>query len=303
MSTCFYSQRLIGPFNGVMQVISIEHGDAESSDGVNWILYVKHDDIVSHPGMSEVRYGSWSLYDGLKLSMVRGTETNNIIDRVGEALVKAVENNAATATFPLNDNFECWLLTEDKKPLVLIDSVSCEDDKQAISSISWHPGVSAYKEFHSEYGDAEKLRTLINARAGSRTQTVWVQRAQSDNGCSGDGITADGNVISAEVFPKRLLLEVWEDDSDKALVKDYLEWQAPWLLQLDHYNDDVRHTIELQAWLRPVLCAQQFRLFPKVLDEKQLKVTRVQARLMGYDSHLDGIKETFLHTDDKEKYV
>ena len=61
---CF-SQRLFRPFHGVMRTISIEHGDAETTDGVSWILYVNHEDIVSHTGMSEVRYGSWSHEDGL----------------------------------------------------------------------------------------------------------------------------------------------------------------------------------------------------------------------------------------------
>jgi phosphoribosylaminoimidazole carboxylase (NCAIR synthetase) len=51
-----------------------------------------------------------------------------------------------------------------------------------------------------------------------------------------------------------------------------------------------------------VLCAKQYHLFAKVLDEKQLKVVRVQARLMGYDGQGQKVIETFIHTGDKDLY-
>lgn len=298
---CF-SQRLLSPFHGAMQVIAIEHGEAETTDGVNWVLYVSHEDIVSHTGMSEIRYGSWSQHDGLKLSMVRGTETNNVIDSVGEQLEKALIEHAAKIPFPLNDSFECWLMTNDGQPLALLDSVDSEEKKQVFESSSWHPGATAYTEFHSEYGDAGHLKRLINERTDRRSHTLWVRRNKSDYGFSGDAITESGEVIPATEMPRRLLLEYWENENEAALVQDYLAWQAPWLLQLDHYDDETRRTIESQAWKQPVLCAKQFNLFAKVLDETQLKVVRVQARLMGYDSHKQGVIETFIHTGDKETY-
>jgi hypothetical protein len=298
---CF-SQRLLSPFHGVMQVIAIENGEAETMDGVHWVLYVSHEDIVSHTGMSEVRYGSWSLHGGLKLSMVRGTETSNVIDRVGAQLVIALEEFAASIPFPSNDRFECWLLTADGLPLALIDSVSSEDKKRAFESPAWHPGASAFNEFESESGDAERLRQLINERAGSRSYTLWVERKKSGTAYCGDAVTEAGEVIAAADMPQRLLLEAWDDEADAALISDYLAWQAPWLLQLDSFDDDERKAIESQAWKRPLLCARQYHLFAKVLDETQLKVVRVQARLMGYDSKSQGVVETFIHTGDKETY-
>ena len=126
-----YAQRLLNPFHGVMQVIAIEHAEAESTDGINWILYVSHEDIVSHTGMSEIRYGSWNQQDGLQLSRVRGTETSNIIDTVGEKIAAAVEIYASTIPFPLNDRYECWLLTEDGKPLALLDTVDSYDKQRS----------------------------------------------------------------------------------------------------------------------------------------------------------------------------
>lgn len=297
-----YGQRLLSPFHGVMQVIAIEHGEAETTDGINWVLYVKHEDIVSHTGMFEVRYGSWNQHDGLALSMVRGTESNGVIDSVGEQLVSAVENNAAAVPFPLNDCFECWLLTEEGLPLALIDSVDSEEKKQAFGSLVWHPGVAALKDFHSDYGDAENLKQLINKRAGQRAHTLWVRRNKSGHGYGGDAITESGERIAASSFPHRLLLENWDNKEDSGLVSDYLAWQAPWLLQLDVFDEERRRLLERQAWQRPVLCAKQYNLFSRVLDKSQLKVVRVQARLMGYDSKTQRVVETFIHTGDKDTY-
>ena len=298
---CF-GQRLLSPFQGVMQVIAIEHGEAETTDGVNWVLYVIHEDIVSHTGMSEIRYGSWSQHDGLKLSMVRGTESNNVIDRVGEQLAIAVEKYAGSLPFSLNDNVECWLMSSDDLPLALIDSVASEEDKQVYESLSWHPGVTAFETFQSSFGNAKKLQSLVNKKAGAQARTLWLSRKHSGHGYCGDALTESGEIIEASAFPQRLLLENWDNEEDRGLVRDYLAWQAPWLLQLDTFDDKTRHQLELQAWQRPLLCASQYHLFARVLDETRLKVVRVQARLMGYDSQAQGVVETFIDTGDKDSY-
>jgi hypothetical protein len=298
-----YSQRLLSPFHGVMRAVAIEHGEAETTDGISWVLYVSHDAIVSHTGMPEIRYGSWSRQGGLKLSMVRGTEKNSVIDIIGERLVRALEEHADSLLFTQRDCFECWILTADGQPLVLIESAVDEEKKRAFESPAWHPGMSAFDEFLSDHGDAERLRRLINERAGSRSRTLWVRREKSDYGYSGDAVTESGDIINAADMPPRLLLEQWDDAGHQSLVKDFLDWQAPWLLQLDNFDDATRQALELQAWKRPLLCAKQYHLFAKVMDDKQLKVARVQARLMGFDSRKLGVIETFIHTGDKENYI
>jgi hypothetical protein len=285
-----------------MQVIAIEHGEAESIDGINWVLYVCHDDIVSHTGMSEIRYGSWSEHQGLKLSMVRGTDTSSIIEQVGKKLVDAVMKHSAEVPFSLNDRFECWMLSTDHKPLALIASTDTEAGRRAFASPKWHPGVAAFDSFGSEHGDAKRLEQLINQRAGDRAMTVWLERQQTAQGYCGAGVTEVGETIAATELPAGMLLQQWDDASDTALVRDYLAWQAPWLLQLNYFDDAARVRLEELAWKRPILCAQQYRLFAKVIDLQQLKVTRVKARLMGYDSKGQSLVETFIETGDKETY-
>lgn len=285
-----------------MQIIAIEHGEAESMDGVNWVLYVSHEDIISHTGMSEIRYGSWSEDDGLKLSMVRGTGTGQMIEQIGARLVAAVTEHCRRVPFALQDRFECWLMTADDRPLALIESACDENDRRVFESPQWHPGAAALEGAISAVGDARRLQQIINQRAGERARTCWLQREASAFGYSGDAITDDGGRIAAADMPTRMLQEEWHNETDRQLVADYLGWQAPWLLQLDSIGDDARQSIEQQAWCRPVLCAQQYRLFAKILDRQQLKVSRVKARLMGYDSKGQKVIETFIQTGDKETY-
>ena len=54
------------------------------------------------------------------------------------------------------------------------------------------------------------------------------------------------------------------------------------------FDDEMRQTIEQQAWKRPVLCA------------KQLKDVRIQTRLMDYDGKGRHVVEIFIHTGEKE---
>ena len=60
------ARRIMAPFQGVLQIIRVGAGEAESKDGVHWILYAAHPDILAHSGLSEVRFGTWSADTGLR---------------------------------------------------------------------------------------------------------------------------------------------------------------------------------------------------------------------------------------------
>ena len=289
-----YSRRLLNPFRGTMQVVSIDNGDAESSDGVNWTLYVNHEDIVSHTGMSEIRYGSWSQENGLKLSVVRGTATNRLIEEVGEDLLAALLDNFDQVPFPPADRHECWLMSAEGKPLVLLESALDDEQRQVYSFPAWQPGQAARQAFASKHGDAETLKTVINERAGERPSARWFTRCFTSS--------FEREKTEQVAFPNLLLVQHWPAESEQKLIADYIYWQAPWLLQLQHLTQNVRAELEQQAWKRPVLCDEQFRLFARVLDEKSLKVARVQARLMGAGGQGQATLEAFIDTGDKDAY-
>ncbi len=42
-----YSTRILSPFRGTLHVVSVEHGDAEITDGLHWVLYVAHHAIAA----------------------------------------------------------------------------------------------------------------------------------------------------------------------------------------------------------------------------------------------------------------
>ncbi len=105
-----YSRRLLAPFHGMLQVVEVHGGAAETSDGRQWKLYVADEAIVSHTGLSEIQYGSWTANCGRARARVRGTCCSNLIEETGERLITALESHAARVPFPARDFHELWLL-------------------------------------------------------------------------------------------------------------------------------------------------------------------------------------------------
>lgn len=68
-----YSERILNPFRGVMNVIALDDAEAVTTDGVNWSLYVRDyfdtadDDPeeFAHIDNPHIRFGIWSEESGL----------------------------------------------------------------------------------------------------------------------------------------------------------------------------------------------------------------------------------------------
>ena len=259
-----HSRRLLSPFQGTLHVVSVAHGDAETTDGVHWILYVAHEDIVAHTGLCEVRYGTWRADRGLRRAAVRGTVRLDLIEEVGSSLVEALARCAPALPFPLEDRCECWLLeAETGRPLALLGSAEDLPGGAAPVNPRWHPGQGAIRGFSSAHGNAGGLVALVNAAAGRRPGVLWVRRANS-----GEGQVLDGSRLPAALFPDLLLQQTWLSEGSAALVADFHRWQAPWLLQLPGLHEATRARLETAAWGRPVQTARVYRLFPRVLDRQ-----------------------------------
>lgn len=269
-----YSRRLLSPFHGVQQVLTVPGGIAESMDGDVWKLYVADERIISHTGLSEVRYGDWDSRNGLRRSKIRGTAPSGLIESIGDRLMTTLAHYAGQVPFPLADRFECWLLHADhRRPLALLDSALDADNLPAIDSPTWYPGGTSGRRFHSEAGDIDDLTGLIREAAGRRPVAVWIERGTRS------GISHDGRRFRAEAFPPMLLSTDWPSPTAWRLVTDYLDWQAPWLLQLP-LSQGLRERLEQAAWLRPRETERVFRLFPQIWDDRGLTVTRVKARML-----------------------
>jgi len=76
MSVIFYSQRLLNPFRGMMNIIELDQADAVTTDGTHWMLYVHdeedrwkhHDNLQAQVITPDIHYGRWTKAGGLKKS-------------------------------------------------------------------------------------------------------------------------------------------------------------------------------------------------------------------------------------------
>lgn len=252
-------------------------GEAETTDGFQWILYVMDERIVTHTGLSEVRYGTWNPEQGLTRSRVRGTARDVLIEEAGERLVEALESCAGSVPFAPADRHECWLLAgDDRRPLVLLETALDRAGRSIVDQPRWRPGTAELNEFRSAWGDVRRLADMVADMAGERPRGLWCKR-QAD----GTRLTDAGDRLPAEAFPALMFCETWPVREARLLVQDFLAWQAPWLLQLPHLARPTRRRLEAAAWQRPVVAARCWRLFPELLDAAGLKVARVKAMLAG----------------------
>lgn len=282
---CF-ARRIMAPFQGVLQVIRVGAGEAESTDGLHWVLYAAHPDILAHSGLSEVRFGTWSAAAGLRRAMVRGTAAGDLIERIGQPLIGALEAFAAQAPFPLQDRLECWLVdAQTGAPLVLIDSLLPDEPVPPAAPALWLAGQSA----RAEFAGLAALEGMLMQRAGRRPAARWFERD-----AQGRGRDLTGRGYPAGHFPRLLLTTAWPEARQCRLAQAFIDWWAPALLQLQHLSDAERAPLERAAARRAGAIARLFRLYPKTLDEGLIRAARVQARLQRSGTAAAHYEEPFL---------
>lgn len=282
---CF-ARRIMAPFQGVLQVIRVGAGEAESVDGMNWVLYAAHPDILAHSGLSEVRFGTWTAKHGLRRAQVRGTAAGHLIEEIGQPLIGALQAFAPQVPFPLHDRREYWLLdAESGDPVVLIDTRLSDEPVPPAELSTWLPGQAARDGFDA----LPQLEAQIAARAGRRPRAEWFERAD-------DGSATDRALrrYPAEHFPRLLLTTCWPQRIQRQTARAFIEWWAPALLQLQHLTDSERGDLEHAASRRAGAVARLFRLYPQTIDEQCLRVARVQARMQAAGPRGAHYEEPFL---------
>lgn len=285
---CF-ARRIMSPFQGVLQVVRVGAGEAESTDGRHWVLYAAHPDILAHSGLSEVRFGTWSTKEGLRRSMVRGSAAGDLIEQIGQPLIGALEAFSDQAPFPLQDIREYWLLDAiNREPLVLVDTLLHDEKVPPAESPRWLPGQAA----RAEFTQLPLLEALLAERAGRHPEGMWFKRdAQGGGRCAG------GVVYPAEHFPRLMLKTDWPDATHRRLAESFIEWWAPALLQLHHLVDSERSALERSAAKRAEATARLFRLYPKMIDEGVIRVARVQARMQRSHNASAHYEEPFIWSE------
>lgn len=295
-----YSQRILNPFRGVMNIISIGGADAVTIDGNNWTLYI-HDTFdcpTDDPkeffeiDMPDIRFGDWDEKSGLKRSPLIASYHYNEIQAIGNALLDAVEKYADQCPYVFEDKYELWLL-DDKtsEPLALLDSVCKETEIFTPENLTWEAGLRCKQEFLKEFSLTDEqltttgdlLNQIINQRAGEYPSAQWFYRDRFDYGKGLHGINLDHNLtgreLSARLFPKMLVQQRWLNKSDETLIDAFINWLSPYLLVLDFLRDAQRETLEQSARQYALLVDKMYPLYPKVINQQVINTARVEAMM------------------------
>lgn len=97
MNIVCYTERILNPFRGVMNVIALDDAEAVTTDGVNWSLYVRDyfDTADDNPeefaqiDNPNIRFGIWSEASGLVRAPVLPGYHYREIQHKGERLLEA----------------------------------------------------------------------------------------------------------------------------------------------------------------------------------------------------------------------
>lgn len=295
-----YSQRLLNPFRGVMNFITYESAEAVTTDGVHWDIYVTDGELLE--GLegkniltSEIRYGSWSKEKGLKRGPIFPSNDFKRLEDLGATVYEHLLTVHEQVPFPFWDRYELWLLDQADQPLALINSVVHEHEIDTELPIDWRAGLACRKSFSStileEYLDtanelltaADYLTDYVNQCAGEKPAAQWFRRNMDSSGLGLAGINLSnsyqGRRILTENFPELFIQTESHDLEHSQLIEEFLCWQAPWLLLLNNIDSETRQQYEQLARQHAMEVAKQYRLYPQIVEEDQIKAARIEAKL------------------------
>jgi hypothetical protein len=301
MPIACYTQRLLNPFRGVISCLRYESAEAVTRDGLRWDIYVSNDRLLEgmdtgrRVQISDIRYGSWSRETGLKRGPLYPSDDFKYLEHMGAIVYEHLLEVHERIPFPLEDRFELWLLDREARPLALLDSAVRRVDIELDQRAEWRAGQACRQTFTSTVADrlaldpggegamAAYLSRHINAGAGSPPAAQWFERLPDGSGAGLAGINLEaalvGRALGGREFPPLLLAMHPEDAVHRQLYDDFQRWQAPWLLALPVLDRQTRERLEGEACARPLLVAQQYRLYPEIIDTTAIKAARVEAML------------------------
>jgi len=275
-----YSQRLLPPYSGFVQIAESASARAQSFDGINWEIQYFSGDKKSTDQKHRVQgYGlDRGYYD---VASLKNRELRTYIfpscvdsDQVTESIHELTTFLAtAHVPFPAGDIFECWLLDgTDNAPLALIYSC-CDESLMGTYPPKTEWTALPHSKMNVENTEGEQARSeppvnhriqrLIADRAGNNPRAAWFKRDQNES----------------DDFPGLLVREDWQEQADHDLCQRYLLRKAPRLLMLQGLSTNDRERLEVAAKQYVFEVEQYFPLYPEVYDEDLMSAIRVEARL------------------------
>lgn len=130
---------------------------------------------------------------------------------------------------------------------------------------------------------ADYLTDYVNQCAGEALAAQWFRRNIDGSGLGLAGIDLSdsyrGRRFPLEHFPELFIQTDTHDLEHSQLIEEFLCWKAPWLLLLKNIDDETRQHYEQLARQHALVVAQQFRLYPQIIEENQIKAARIEAKL------------------------
>lgn len=292
----YYATRRLNPFEGVLQVFECGDARAFSTNGRVWQLQILTE-RPNHtwrsfsnekPIKQFFNFGFWDSRNGMSRIPANPIMDIGAMTRSAEHLVECLADVMDKLPFPLIDNYEYWATSYQGEPIALLASTHREEHIPDIQTNKWHATTLTDHSFiasieakddtrnagHNPRKHAEMLECQVRQLGQHR---FWFHR-QPD----GSGIRLVGKEkiqLPADAFPHLFLKTRWPSEQQTQLAQDYIHWLAAHLLTLQHLDDEERKQLEEKAVMFAQGVASQYRLYPKILDEKAIEAARVEARI------------------------
>ena len=270
----YYSMRRLSPYQGTVQVLDIPGFRAMSADGERWRVQ------FLNPRSRFASHGIWCR-DG----------SGTLIDTPRtHAIIEALQAQPPLP-FPLADTLELWLLdATDTLPLALLATTLPERSPGRVPHARWQAALAGDPSFvaaslgaggASPIAHEAVLTRCVQKAAGPRPSAQWFRR---DADGAGVGLPAVGGRsacaarrIDAERFPELLLRHDWPSEAERALVQDYHDWHAPYLLTHTNLKRATRDRLERAACKQASRLYRVRHLLPEMLNTELLNVAFVEA--------------------------
>lgn len=276
-----YAQRILNPYCGVRHCIELEHAYAVTFNGQEWALYLSDSanlKYVDHNSLTpaftaNIKYGSWSREQGFRRAALLSTVDNDLIEVLGQSLLQTVQEYSDRLPFPLHDHYELWMLDTQVHPMALLDSRRRQPTGSESVMKRWTAGHDCLERFGGNTLCAN-LERAVKTFAHKEIPYTWFKR-------QGNRLIAleEGGAVSSAEAPLLILREHWPHEEITNQAREYIHWQAPYLLMLEGLSSDQRHHLEQAAAEQANLTASLCRLYPVVENKSLMNRIQVQARL------------------------
>ena len=275
-----YSQRMLPPYYGQVQIAESDRARALTVDGQTWEIQFLHS---GSGGVSHADTDAQSIKHRYRRAVsisdrdIRQKKVDAMLQEdqtVDERILELTDFLAdVSLPFAAADLYEYWLLDHDEQsPLALI--FSCRD-AQHMNAYPSRPEWTALPAavMPIDMTDNEKSRSsapvnyrlerAVAERAGFNPKAKWFTRGADEQ----------------HRFPAFMVREDWHDDESTELCQRYLTRQSPRLLMLHGLQQNQRQQLEVNARAHALEVERFYKLYPEIVDQTLMDTIRVEARL------------------------